>query len=91
MTARVRLYASADHEVSGGAAAAAQAGAWLVASRRALLCQPILKPIREPLHCVEGPAPWFPLQMHALFPGGLHDHPPSTLLRDGGHAVLGGG
>jgi len=60
MTARVRLYASADHEVSGATAAAAQAGAWLVASRRALVCQPILKPIREPLHCVEGPVPGFP-------------------------------
>jgi len=47
-------------------------------------------PDRTP-QCHSGAGLGLPLQMHAFGPGGLHDHPPSTLLRDGGHAVLGGG
>jgi len=48
-----------------------------------VLAERLLRPGRNP-----GPNPGMsfrggglPLQMHAFVPGGLHDHPPSTLLR----------
>ena len=54
-------------------------------------CAPDETPDGTP-ECLSGVGPGLPLQMHAFGPGGLHDHPPTTLFQSaGGHAVLGGG